>query len=62
MVDLKESLKEEILLQTCPSNQTKLSFNDFQQHSNLENALSDEYMLHTVNFAFETFQLKNFFT
>ena len=27
--DLKESLIEEILLQTCPSNQTKLSFNDF---------------------------------
>ena len=31
IVDLKESLKEEILLQTYPSNQTKLSFDDFRK-------------------------------
>ena len=30
-VDLKESLKEGILLQAYPSNQTKLSFNDFRK-------------------------------
>ena len=31
-----------------------------QQHSNLESAVSDEYMFHTVNFAFETLHLKKF--